>query len=83
VPRKLAVSGALSTVEKERDALANELEQALRDKQATSELAAARLVNELQRAAATKDAEIQNLNARFDATAVAQRLVSRHEEFVG
>jgi hypothetical protein len=74
VARKLAVSEALSTVEKERDALANELEQARRDKQATSELAAARLVNELQRAAATKDAEIQDLKARFDATAVAQRL---------
>ena len=74
VARKLAVSEALGTVEKERDALANELEQARRDKQATSELAAARLVNELQRAAATKDAEIQDLKARFDATAVAQRL---------
>jgi hypothetical protein len=74
VARKLAVAQALSTVEKERDALANELEQARRDKQATSELAAARLVNELQRAAATKDAEIQSLKARFDATAVAQRL---------
>ena len=74
VARKLAVSEALSTVEKERDALANELEQARRDKQATSELAAARLVNELQRAAATKDAEIQDLKARFDATALAQRL---------
>jgi hypothetical protein len=74
VARKLAVAQALSTVEKERDALANELEQARRDKQATAELAAARLVNELQRAAATKDAEIQSLKARFDATAVAQRL---------
>lgn len=74
VARKLAVSEALSAVEKERDALANELEQARRDKQATSDLAAAKRVNELQRAAATKDAEIQDLKARFDAPAVAQRL---------
>jgi hypothetical protein len=74
VARKLAVTEALSAVEKERDTLANELEQAKRDKQATSELAAARLVNELQKAAATKDAEIQGLKAKFDATEVAQRL---------
>jgi hypothetical protein len=74
VARKLAVTEALSAVGKERDTLANELEQAKRDKQATSELAAERLVNELQKAAATKDAEIQGLKAKFDATEVAQRL---------
>ena len=39
VAQKLAVAEALSIVEKERDALANELEQAKRDKQAASELA--------------------------------------------
>ncbi|PKO65848.1 MAG: DUF2130 domain-containing protein [Betaproteobacteria bacterium HGW-Betaproteobacteria-16] len=74
VARRLAVAEALSTVEKERDALANELEQARRDKQAASDLAEARLVNGLQKAAATKDAEIQDLKARLDAIAVAQRL---------
>jgi len=61
-------------VEKERDALANELEQARRDKQAASDLAEAKLVNGLQKAAATKDAEIQELRARLDAIAVAQKL---------
>ncbi|MFT0175137.1 DUF2130 domain-containing protein, partial [Paraburkholderia mimosarum] len=64
----------LSAVEKERDALANELEQAKRDKQAASTLAEARLVNELQMAAATKDAEIQGLKATLDAIDVAQKL---------
>jgi hypothetical protein len=39
VTRKLAVTEALSAVEKERDALAHELEQAKRDKHAVSELA--------------------------------------------
>src|SRR5512139_3533973 len=34
IARKLAVSEALGAVEKERDALANELEQAKRDKEA-------------------------------------------------
>ncbi|MDR7152836.1 hypothetical protein J2W49_004814 [Hydrogenophaga palleronii] len=74
VARKLAVAEALGKVEKERDALANELEQARRDKQAASDLAEARLVNGLQQAAATKDAEIQDLKARLDAIAVAQKL---------
>jgi hypothetical protein len=74
VARKLAISEALSAVAKERDALANELEQAKHDKQALSQLAEARLVNELQRAAATKDAETRDLKAKLDATAVAQKL---------
>jgi hypothetical protein len=74
VARKLAVAEALSAVEKQRDALANELEQTRRDQQATAELAAARLVNELQKTAASKDAEIQALKAQVSATAVAQRL---------
>jgi hypothetical protein len=74
VERKLAVTEALSVVEKERDALANELEQAKHDKQAASKLAEAKLVNELQKAAATKDAEILGLKARIDAIEVAQKL---------
>ncbi|WP_176026116.1 DUF2130 domain-containing protein [Robbsia andropogonis] len=74
VARKLAVTEALSAVEKERDALANELDQAKRDRHAVSELAEARLVSELQRTAATKDAEIQDLKARLDAVEVAKKL---------
>ncbi|KVQ42868.1 hypothetical protein WT21_23830 [Burkholderia territorii] len=74
VARKLAVTEALSAVEKERDALANELEQAKQDKQAASDLAEVKFVNELQRAAATKDAEIQGLKAKLDALEVAQKL---------
>lgn len=74
VARKLAVTEALSAVEKERDALANELEQAKRDKHASSELAEARLVSELQRTATAKDAEIQDLKARLDAVEVAKKL---------
>lgn len=74
VARKLAVTEALSVVEKERDALANELEQAKRDKQAASKLAEAMLVNELQKAVAAKDAEIQGLGSKLDAIEVAQKL---------
>lgn len=74
VARKLAVTEALAVVAKERDALANELEQARHDKQTASKLAEAKLENELQRFAAAKDAEIQGLKARLDATEVAQKL---------
>ena len=74
VARKLAVNEALSVVEKERDALANELELAKQDKQAASELAEAKLVNEPQKAATAKDAEIQGLKAKLDAVEAAQKL---------
>jgi len=74
VAQKLAVNEALSAVEKERDALANELEQAKHDKQAASKLAEARLENELQRTVATKDVELQSLKAKLDAIEVAQKL---------
>ena len=74
VAQKLAVTEALRAMEKERDALANELERAKHEKQAASNLAEAKLVNELQMAAATKDAEIQGLKATLDAIEVAQKL---------
>jgi hypothetical protein len=74
VVQKLAVTEALRTVERERDELANELEKLEHDKRASSELADARLVNELQMAAAVKDAEIQGLKATLNAIEVAQKL---------
>ncbi len=74
VARKLAVAEALSAVQKERDALANELDQAKREKLAASELAEAKLANGLQNAAATKDAEIQGLKAKLDAAELVQKL---------
>ena len=74
IARKLAVSEALSAVEKERDALANKLQQASHDKQSEAQLAEARLVNELQKAASTKDSQIQDLKAKLAAIALAQKL---------
>ena len=74
VARKLAVTEALSAVEKERDALANELAQAKRDTETAARLADAKRLNELQSAAALKEAEIQKLKAQLDAIAVAQKL---------
>ncbi|MEH6609931.1 MAG: DUF2130 domain-containing protein [Halioglobus sp.] len=74
VTKKLAVAEARGEVEKERDALASELEQTKRDKQAASELADANLAKGLQETAATKDTEIQNLKARLDATHLEQKV---------
>ena len=74
VARKLAVVEALGAVEKERDALANELEKARHEQQAASRLADARLVSELQKAAASSATEIQELKNRLDASGIAQRL---------
>ncbi len=74
VAQKLAVTEALSTVEKERDTLANQLAQANQEKQSAVELAEAKLVGELQKAASAKDSEIQDLKAKLDAVAVAQKL---------
>lgn len=72
--KKLAVSEALSAIEKERDALVMELAQANRDKQTAMEAANVKLANELQSTTAKKDAEIQALQARIDASDVAQKL---------
>ncbi len=74
VARKLAVAEALNAVEKERDTLANELQQAKQDKQAASKLAEAELSRELQETAAQKDAEIQELRSRLGANEVVQKL---------
>jgi hypothetical protein len=74
VTQKLAVTEALSELEKERDKLESELKQAKLEGQSVAQLAEMRLVNELQKIAAAKDAEIQALKARFDAIEVAQKL---------
>ncbi len=74
VAKKLAVNEALSVVEKERDSLANELEQARRDKQAASDLAEEKLANGLQKVVSAKEAEIQALRAKLDAIELAQTL---------
>jgi hypothetical protein len=74
VARKLAVNEALGAVEKERDSLANELAQTKAASASASKLAQAELLNELQKAAAAKDAKIQDLSARLDAIEVAKKL---------
>jgi hypothetical protein len=78
VARKLAVTEALGAVSQERDALANELkaeqERARNSSQAAAQLAEAKLAHALQAEAAKKDAEIQALQAKLQATETARQL---------
>lgn len=74
VAQKLAVTEARSSIEKERDMLANELKQAVNDKQTTSQLAEAKLLNELQSAALTKNSEIQALRSDLEKMQLEKRL---------
>ncbi len=74
VTKKLAVTEALGAVQKERDALANELQQAKNAQQAAAELAKAQLAKELQETAAAKDKEIQKLEAQLAKTQVEQKV---------
>ena len=72
--QQLAVSEALSAIEKERDRLANELAKAKQDSQTDSQLAQAKLTNDVNETAAKKNAEIQELKAKLDANEVARKL---------
>lgn len=74
VQQKLAVTEALKAVEKERDALTNELEKAMRESEAAAKLAEAQLAKQLQETAAAKDAEIQGYKAKLEAHEIAQKL---------
>ena len=73
VAQKLAVTEALKVIEKERDALVNQLQQARQDNESASELAQANHSNQLQEASAKKDAEIQALKAKLSASNVTQK----------
>lgn len=74
VTQKLAVTEALNSLEKERDKLANELMQATHDKQTASQLADAKLVNELQKAAAAKESEVQGLKSDLERSQLEKQL---------
>lgn len=74
VSKQLAIAEALNPVQKERDRLANDLEQARREKQAASELADAKRASDIQKTNATKDAEILDLKSKLNAATTAQKL---------
>ncbi|QDH17626.1 DUF2130 domain-containing protein [Swingsia samuiensis] len=72
--RKFALAEALGGLEKQRDALKNELDRVKHEHQNTAQLAAMNLENALQKAGAVKDAEIQDLKAKLDASKASQEL---------
>lgn len=74
VAQKLAVTEALSAVEKERDTLANALAQSEREKKAASELAEALLASEQNKISAAKEKEIQELKAKLQAVELEKKL---------
>ena len=75
--RKLAVAQALTVVEKERDQLASDLRQTKEAGQAALELAELKRQKELQESSARKDAEIQRLNAKIEASETSQKLAEK------
>ena len=66
--KKLEIGEALGEVEREKAAIAHELEKAKRDKDAASELVKARSEKELQDAVSAKNSEILELKAALDKT---------------
>ncbi|MCL2483248.1 MAG: DUF2130 domain-containing protein, partial [Propionibacteriaceae bacterium] len=74
VAQKLAVTEALDEVEKQRTALAGELDRVKQEMVAARERAEATLEHELQKNSAAKDSEIQQLRAQVEAAEVARKL---------
>ncbi|MCK1495624.1 DUF2130 domain-containing protein [Bradyrhizobium sp. 188] len=74
VAQKLAVTEALSAVEKERDTLANALAQSEREKKAASELAEALMASEQHKISAAKEKEIQELKAKLQSVELEKKL---------
>lgn len=72
--RKLAVTEALSAVEKERDALAIQVGQVKKDYEAAAKLIEADRAKDLQDIATTKENEIKELKAKLSNIEVAQKL---------
>ena len=74
VAKELAIAEALSVVKKERDTLSTELAKAKHENQAASQLAEAKLLNDVNEIAAKKDADIQDLKAKLEASVVVRKL---------
>ena len=72
--KELAIAKALNSVEKERDKLSTELEQAKQQNKNDLALIEARLMKEINDTKSQKDAEIQDLKAKLNATELSQKL---------
>ena len=74
INKNLAVSESIKVVEKQRDALANQLQQTQKEIEMTAQLASSNLLRELQEAEAKKNAEIERLKAQLEASVIQQKL---------
>lgn len=74
VSQRLAVAEAMSSIEKQRDQLVNELEQLKRDRQAEAKLAEANRLSEMQKIAIEKEKEIEGLRNQLKSAEMAQKL---------
>jgi len=74
VDKKLAVTQAISELERERDSLANELQQSKRDQQTALELAQSKHSKQLHEESAEKDKRIGELVAKLEASEAAKKL---------
>ena len=72
--QKLAVAEALGAVEKQRDALATELEQAKRDTETAVERIEATLTARMQQQEAARATEIQELRAKLESGDLSRQL---------
>lgn len=72
--KQLAVSDALKALEKERDGLANTLEQVKQQATAAAQLAQAQMAQKLQETASEKDALIAQLQSQVQSSQVSQQL---------
>lgn len=72
--QKLAVAEALSAVEKDRDALAGELDQAKREQRTAIELAEAKLAAEAEQRIAAQERELQSARAKLASMELSQKL---------
>ena len=72
--KQLAVSDALKALEKERDGLANTLEQVKQQATAAAQLAQAQMAQKLQETASEKDALIAQLQSQIQSSQVSQQL---------
>ncbi|HRI05307.1 MAG TPA: DUF2130 domain-containing protein [Pyrinomonadaceae bacterium] len=77
VEQKLAINEAVAVVAKERDDLQNDLELAEQEMRSAVELAASKVAAESQNTLATKDAEIQRLQASLSAIEIEKDLAAQ------
>lgn len=74
IEKQLAVSKAVSMIEKEKDELLHKLEQMKHEAQSSSSMIKIEHSKELQKTTADKDSEIQSLKAKLEESEIAQKL---------